>query len=174
MYKCGVSMFLFTSISVRRSRAPRLVNSIGAAQFDTVCLCVCVCEPYKWNGGQGLQKIAFKEATDDPPDTHSRFWVARAHGSLFEFVDDLKYRSAPREYLYVKFGCESVAERTYWSTSKGVRPPRCVDGRWSCEMAVCGPQIKSPNAHNVCVRVRVEVRVVRMTGRRRTTTAVSK
>ena len=113
------------SISVRRSRAPRMVNSIGVALSDSMF--VCVCEPYVW-GGQGQQKIAFKEATDNPPDTHSRFWVARAARFTIEFVNDLKYRSAPREYVYVMFGCESVAERTYVGTSEGVRPPRCVDG----------------------------------------------
>ena len=34
-------------------------------------------------------------------------------GSLFEFVNDLKYRFALREYVCGMFGCESVAERTY-------------------------------------------------------------
>ena len=48
------------------------------------------------NGGQGLQKIAFKEATENPPDTHSRFGVARAaRFTIVEFIKDLKYRSAP-------------------------------------------------------------------------------
>ena len=82
----------------------------SVSRSDTGCLCVC--EPYV-RGGQRQQKIAFKEATDDPPDTHSRFWAARAARSSSEFINDLKYRFAPREYMCVRFGCESVAERTY-------------------------------------------------------------
>ena len=90
------------------------------------------------------QKIAFKEATKNPPDTHRRFRVARAVRS--NIVLDLKY--------VVSLLCEvctinvQVSEcrrlSTYAGTSKGARLPRCVDGRWLREMAVCGPQIKFP------------------------------
>ena len=58
-----------------------MVNSIGVTLSDTLCF-LCV-----------------KEATDNPPDTHSRLWVARVVRSTGEFIVDLKYSFAPREYV---------------------------------------------------------------------------
>ena len=41
----------------------------------------------------------FKESTDDPPDTHSRFWVASAARFTIEFINNLNVVSLP-ENMY--------------------------------------------------------------------------
>ena len=72
---CGVSILWIWGRAVDTGHLDWPTQSVRCRSAR--CLFVFVWTVWV-NGGQGLQKIAFKEATEDPPDTHRCFWVARA------------------------------------------------------------------------------------------------